>query len=229
MRLSHRIALFAVLLCVSASARAQVTTTVNFNNGTPEIGVAPGFYAGQGVAVLNATWSDFLGGRSGSTPLPDGAEYPNDSNYWLFGCCSIKSTSSGNYVPPTDPIIALFTQAMQSVSIRGLDVSFLGLRLEAFDFNGLLVGTATAGGPNSGGVGQTVTVNGSDIWRVEFSQDVSGTPGSDGIAFDDLTFTTQESATPEPATVLLLAPALCAIAVGARRRKGISHRKDVHR
>lgn len=215
-RLRSAFLALSALAFADSSANAQVTTSINFNDGS--IGGSIGsFYSAQGVTFLNADWGDYLGGQDGlGHKLPDGQSYPNSQSAWLFGCCSFHETGDIYTISPSTPILAVFSTAMQSVSLRGLDISFLGYRLSAYDYFDNLVASASIYGPQEGGVDNLLTVSGSGIYKIAISQNEAGIPGTDGITFDDLEFTTDSA--PEPATLLLIGPALFGVGIFARRR-----------
>lgn len=85
----------------------------------------------------------------------------------------IVSESDFSQPQPANPIVALFTVAVSSVSLTGIGVGASGFQLLAFDslIGGNLVDSASGFGTGIG-VGNffDLAVSGASILRVEFSQ-----------------------------------------------------------
>ena len=131
-------------------------------------------------------------------------------------------------IDPSDPIEATFAFDVSFVGVRGLDAGIAGVLLRAYDsvVGGTLIGSDQAVGSGLG-VNQffDLQVSGANIRRVEMSQVADNS--SDGIAFDDFTFTQgQITSIPIPATIGLLAFSLACLA-GAFGLKNRSIRKHV--
>jgi len=156
-------------------------------------------YAAQGVTFVDAS-------AESSLPLTGQS-----------GLTFIIHTSSDFQPTESDPIEAIFTSSdVTSVSITGLDVGANGFILKAFDSvsGGTELDSSQFVGPDIGfGAFTTLTVNSSGIRRVEFSQFLTGS-SRDGLAFDDLTFTT----VPEPSSTLLLSAGLGLLTFHRKRR-----------
>lgn len=181
--LRHKVAagFFALLVTVS-SASAGVATTVDFSEGTPGFPV-DGFYsAGKGVTFFGAEFANPFGVES--TP----------------GNVGIRSIDNQFRVTPDKPIVAEFDAPQQEVSIVGYGTGSNGIRLEAYDKDGGLVGFDEFFGDGFGEGNQNVlSVSGPGIRKVVFFQ-----PGSveerDLVIFDDLSFIAEA---PEPTSLVL--------------------------
>ncbi|WP_425400713.1 PEP-CTERM sorting domain-containing protein [Aeoliella sp.] len=173
----------SVFLIVPASYGQLVSIDFDDGQGT---GIAiDNFYDALGVSFQGAFWDDIFDGRPGtSSPLQvgssDGARQPKAGN----------------------PIIALFSAPVDSVSISAIDVGFNDAQLDAYDSADNLVGSSTYEGLSE--LGNTLTaqdtsvlsVSGEDIRRIEFYQPLS-VVSNDGVGFDNLTF----NIVPEPGTL----------------------------
>lgn len=176
------------LILIAGAARAT-TVTINFDDGSDAVpgygtdGVPIGsFYSRLGVTFSNAQWDDYIAQGEGDV-----------------GAGGIKivaitgPTNDPSYQPrASDPVVAVFDQEVENVSIVALGVGDNGARLDAYDSvtGGNLVGwvAVSSSGPGTGNnrileVGQ----HASRIKRIELYQpkDIS----SDGVLFDNLTFT----------------------------------------
>ncbi len=169
-------------------------------------------YASLGVTFTNAEAVD-----PATIPYPylTGQSLPN----------VIADPETSGYIYPNDPIIAYFAMDVTSVSILGLDVGDKGAILNAFDSTNPLVGSASGFGSGLGiGNNITLTVSGSDIRRVEFSQYLTPVSGGDGMVFDNLSFT-YEASVPESSIWFLLVPGLMGWGFfGIHRRKSARNR-----
>ena len=113
-----------------------------------------------------------------------------------------------------NPIVAIFSDLISSVSLTGYDVGANGFIMKAFDaqVGGNLLQSISFVGPGVGvGTNHLLTLDVGGIRRVEFSQ-ISSVTG-DGVVFDDFSFTTK--AIPEPTTIAIFALGIMGLA--ARR------------
>jgi hypothetical protein len=184
----------AILLGTSEASQA---TLIDFDDGSANAPVGA-FYSSLGVTFSNATWvSNFgLAGSSGSLAI--------DANG------AVQFTS-------INPVVATFSSAVSDVSIRGIDVGYNGLRIDAYDATagGNLLTFATAIGTGAG-VGQfyDVSANVGSIRRVEIYQIYAF--GGDGIFLDNFSFS---SSVPEPSTWAMMVLGFAGIGCMAYRRK----------
>lgn len=165
--------------------------TINFDDGTNG-SVVGSFYSGLGVTFSNASWTD-NGGRTGSS-----------------GSLSIIATDNGGVSTNPDqwtnvaPVVALFSSAVTSAGVRGIDVGENGLQIDAFDASvgGSLVDSMTVYGTTQYGVGEffDLSVHAGSILRVEMYQPKNIT--DDGIFLEDFSFS-GSAATPIPAALPL--------------------------
>lgn len=186
----------AMLASLPASAAPTVIDFDDLPAGT----VVGASYAGLGVTFVDAETATF-----GTLP---GGTSPNaivhDTLFSTFG--------------PANSIVAIFAFAVDSVSLTGVDVGGAGFLMTAYDsvVGGSVVDTDSFTGVDIGvGAFHTLTLTGSGIRRIEFSQ-VAPCCG-DGLAFDNLVF--DAAAVPAPGTAALLALGLIASGVASRRRR----------
>lgn len=188
------VAASVAFLALTTNAKA-VPVVIDFN-GLPNNTIVDSQFFGLGVNFSNALTFAFGGTGSSSVGL--------------------VSISDGFQPQPSNPIVAIFDQSVSSVSLTGIDVGTNGFQLSAFDsvVGGFLLASNQIFG-NSPAI--TLTVSGSGIRRVEFSQaqNISG----DVTAFDNLTF--ESTIVSEPSTLAALGIGLFTIGALARRRRQI--------
>jgi len=205
-----KICTVSVALFFAAPAQA-VPVTINFD-GLSDGDVVGDSFVGDGVTFVDAIVS-----ASSLTGVSD----PN----------SIIHTDLLSLPIQSDPIQALFSSAVSSVSLTGLDVGISGFSFRAFD--------ATTGGnlvdsTQIDGIGPgvdnfvTLTLTNALIRRVEFSlnlndSDVATTNG-DGIQFDNLVFDLAPvSSVPIPAALPLFGTGLAVMGfIGWRRKRKLT-------
>ena len=187
-------------------ANAQVTTTIDFNDGVSAspIGI---FYQALGVTFSNAMWVNVA------------ADNASD-----VGSSGLRLAAVGPFplMPSSqNPIVAIFAQAISAASIAALDLGGNGVHISAFDdiIGGNLVAMTEVIGSGSGqGVNQILSLAGSGIRRLEFFQPLD--KEQDGVVFDNFSFTTQAiTTTPEPASLVLCATGLVGLGAWTRRRR----------
>jgi hypothetical protein len=199
-----RIAGFALAFSTFSAAASATPVTIDFDELATNV-IVGSTYAGLGVTFEDARASTNFG-LAGSS-----------------GGIGLAHSSLGFRPQPADPIVAYFDFDVALVSITGIDVGTQGFQISAFDAisGGSLIDQAEVFGPGDG-VGSffTLTVEGSGIRRIEFSQ-VIVDGSSEGVVFDDFTFDTDSASTvPVPAALPLLASALAGLgALASRRRK----------
>lgn len=161
--------LIAILsfLFLANSANATVIS-INFEDATPST-LLDNFYSSLGVTFVDAlvTLQGGLAGGSGSNTIVNVNGAAHDAS---------------------EPLQAIFSNAVSSVSIKGLDVGVNGFALVAFDSDGVQVDAQQVVGTSTGfNEFYTLTVNAANIHRVEFYQafDIL----AEGIIFDDFSFT----------------------------------------
>ncbi|MGJ8652200.1 MAG: hypothetical protein ACSHX8_02900 [Opitutaceae bacterium] len=188
-------AFFSVVLSASA-----LTVSLNFNDGTAG-NALNSFYIAQGVTFENAEWNAIT---AGYIPAPE------SDGLRIVGIGADLQPKSSN------PIIASFDQAMQSISIIANNVNLNGARIDAYDSlsGGNLLGFDEAFG-SSGAIDSNFTLEflGSGIRRIEFYQPLSAE--SEGVLFDNLTFST----VPEP-SMFALALSIGIFTAACRRNTG---------
>jgi hypothetical protein len=118
---------------------------------------------------------------------------------------------SNTYNPTAaDPIVATFSVPVTFVSVYGLNVGSEGARIDAYDavMGGNLLGFAQTFGTGAGTENNVLLqVSAPAIRRLTFYQPASA--GSEGVLFDQLTFTP----VPEPTAMILIFAGLAAIAL----------------
>ena len=116
-----------------------------------------------------------------------------DTYFWLPGVSppnAITDAGFDNAPQPTNPIEAVFSMPVSTVTLTGLDVGSNGFLLRAYDSVDTLIASQQAIGVgfSSGPVTSfDLTVNAPDIRRVAFSQVQNALPG-DVIVFDNFSF-----------------------------------------
>jgi hypothetical protein len=188
------------LAVVANGASAQ--TTINFNDGSNG-GAIGAFYAGVGVTFSNARWDGFVSPSEG-----------------LVGASGLKlvSITSTFSNKSNEPIVADFSTALSSFSIYGLNVGDNGGRIEAYDAGGVLVGAAEFFGIGLGVNNHplfSVSRAQGDIRQLRFFQ--PATLSTEGMLWDNMSFTAANTTVPEPGTYALVAGGLIALAVVRRR------------
>jgi hypothetical protein len=153
-------------------------------------------YLGQGVSFVDASITSVaLTGMSAPNGINRLGSYTFDQN---------------------NPITAIFSTLISSVSLTGYDIGSAGFIMKAYDMQvgGNLLQTASFVGPDIGvGTNHTLSLNIEGIRRIEFSQILVG--GGDGVVFDNFSFNTAE--VPEPSTFAIFA--LGMIGLASRRFK----------
>lgn len=183
-----------LLLAVVATQTHAVPMRIDFDDAPP-FSIIDDRYADKGVTFVDVMTYPFI----------------TSNGIW--------NRYTGNNPTPDSPVVALFSGPVSSVSLTGLDVGLDGFLLTAYDSlaGGWVVDSKKVFGA---GVGQdqafTLTVAGSNIRRIEFSQ----ARGSmeEGIVFDDLSFEPKASEIPEPDSVALFGLAAGLLAAARRRR-----------
>jgi PEP-CTERM motif len=191
--------LSACAVTLTAAMAQAMPVTIDFESVTPNTSVGS-HYASLGVTFQNASVANF-GDLPGSN-----------------GSMMAYHTVDGTYPKPDGPISAVFSTAVKSVSLTGVDVGEAGFIFNAYDADGNLVDTAQAVGEGQG-VGEFFTLNltGDAIVRVTFSQ--AFYESDDGIIFDSLVFDADPAAVPEPGSMALLGAGLMAALATRRRNK----------
>lgn len=187
----------SALTLVMAGQASAASTTITFDEpGAVNGDLVGSFYTG--VTFTDAEFEDNFGlaGTSGELAIMH----------------AVRS-----YQPqPDNPIEATFDSAVSSVSLRAIDVGLNGAEFIAYDAMDNVVDMVVVFGT---GVGDDqffdLVVSGSSIVRVAFSQSVLTT--TDGILFEDFSYTMSAAPVPVPAAALLFAP-LAGLVM--RRRRG---------
>lgn len=163
-----------------------------------------GHYSGLGVTFVDAVTNSFGTLPGGTAPI------------------SIFHSLSGSQPQPADPIEAIFSSSVSSVSLTGIDVGLNGFVLSAYDAvaGGSLLATDQIFGSNVG-VGEffTLSLAAIGIRRVEFSQ-VRNVAG-DGVTFDNFVFDADVSAVPEPGSLALLGLGLAGLCFTRKKKEAM--------
>jgi hypothetical protein len=201
MKRSRLAGLCVILAGLASPIAAQ--TTIDFNDGT-QSGSILGFYSGLGVTFVNARWDNFFS--------------PGEGAVGVSGLKFIHQTLF--YGPqPNNPIIANFSSALTSFSVRALNVGFNGARIDAFDIGGNLLGSAENIGPDELGVTNhpLLSISQAGIRSVRFYQPRN--VSLEGMLWDNITFRTAPSTVvPEPSTYVMMATGLLVLGSVVRRR-----------
>ena len=190
-----RAMLFAAASMIAAAPATAATTFIDFDGGSDGSAVGS-FYSGLGVTFSNAQFTNNFGlnGTSGSL----GVRAPGT---FTFG--------------PGNAVVGTFASAMNSVSIRGIDIGQAGMRLSVFDAANTLLGSSTAFGPNIGvGFFYDVTASFAGIRSFAISQD--NPCCGDGALFENLSFS---SNVPEPSSWAMLIAGFGLTGAVMRRRR----------
>jgi hypothetical protein len=196
---SFRVLLSAIAVAIGLTSTAYAATVeIDFDELTPGIDVGA-TYAASGVTFVDARVYSIAGLVGGSQPY------------------GIVHSALVTEPVPTNPIKAIFSSDVASVSLTGINVGANGFLLKAFDSQtgGALLDSEQVFGTDAGS-GQffTLTVAAAGIRRVEFSL-VQNTI-NDGLVFDDFSF---ETAVPLPASLPLFATGVGALGLLGWRRK----------
>ncbi|MRU16747.1 VPLPA-CTERM sorting domain-containing protein [Roseovarius sp. A21] len=190
-------AILAAALISCSSVVNAATVSIDFDDLGSGVTIGS-TYSGQGVTFVDAYTIPAISGAAGT---------------------AIYHAQTGYRTDPSDPIGAVFSTGVSSVSVTGYDVGVNGFQLLAFDAGDSLIDSSQIIGVDVGTSGAptdttTLTVTGL-IHRVEFSQvqDIAG----DGILFDNFVF--EETAViPLPASAILLLTGVGGLGFMARRR-----------
>jgi hypothetical protein len=181
----HSLSATAIIACILAlyAPAAVEAAFLNFDDGTQNAPI-DAYYAGSGVTFSNTRWVNALLPPFNGINHHLGASLP----YVLYAITTV--TGSGGHIDEPHAIVAMFTPAVSSVTIRAIDVGASGVRIKAYDslVGGTLLDTDTFIGTGFGtGVFPDLTVAAPGIRRVEMFQPVQGL--TDGTAFDNLAYT----------------------------------------
>jgi len=196
--------LIGSLITIFSSVSYAAPTTIDFD--TLGSGVSVGStYSAQGVTFSNAT-------TIASTVCADNCAGSTSP--------TVIRSSSDLYNPTqASPIIATFDMDVSFVSLTGIDVGTDGFILSVFDIFDNLIASDTAFGTTTAGVGEffTLSLSGSGIRKVAFSQENQDAGLGDGMVFDNFTYDT--ASVPEASSILLLGLGLAGL--GFTRRKKV--------
>jgi len=203
MRVLLRQLIVAVTLAFAAAGVQAVI--IDFDDGTDNSAIGA-FYSGLGVTFSNAEWDGFVSPDEG-----------------LVGAGGLKLVDIGpTYEPKVgNPIVATFSFAITSFSIRGLNVGANGARIDAYDaaVGGNLIDFDEAFGIGVGVDNHPLLVSSaSPIWRIELYQPLDVT--TEGLLFDNMAFEPAQTQLPEPVSLALLGLGLAGLAFARRRKPG---------
>lgn len=189
-----RLAPAALLAC----ATPAFSTTINFDGHTLD-SVVGSTYAADGVTFSNAKFAATYG-LPGTSGL--GGVYSDSGNYYAFGLA--------------DAVAGVFSPTITYLSFTVSDVGSAGVRLEAFDALGALLGFDSAFGTGLGkGNVDFLSIAADGIAAFKIYQ--PNYDNIDGMIVDNMTFTTASEA-PEPATWAMMVGGFGLLGAAMRRR-----------
>jgi len=190
-----RFAPAALLVC----ATPALSTTINFDGQALDSAVGS-TYAADGVTFSNAKFAATYG-LPGTTGL--GGVYSDSGNYYSFGLA--------------DAVAGVFSPTINYLSFTVSDVGAAGVRLEAFDALGAMLGFASAFGTGLGkGNVDFVSIAADGIAAFKIYQ--PNYDNMDGMIVDNMTFTAASEA-PEPATWAMMVGGFGLLGAAMRRRR----------
>ena len=186
-----RVLFFTFILWSLLSSLVYAATTIDFDDGSQ------GDSVGNQYSVLGITF--------GNAKFVSTYGLPGSS-----GLIGIASESTGYNFDIANAVVANFSTGFTSVSITGIDIGGNGLRMDAYDNLGTLVGSDDWDGGTGEGTGefQTLTISDPLIFQIviyQLRQDTliewEGVLTPEGVILDNLVFET--SAVPVPTTAFV--------------------------